>query len=114
MTGVQTCALPIYDERPTTCRVYRCAWLSEPDAFPEWMRPDLIGVIVTRVVVPTRRDLLHYRVTEASRSLDEATRSWLSGWAHATSSNVVYDAADGPRVEGSREFVAAATGRGQP
>lgn len=34
----------IYDTRPHTCRVYRCAWLDGMD--DESSRPDLLGVIL--------------------------------------------------------------------
>lgn len=38
----------IYEMRPALCRNYHCAWILDADKkFPEWMRPDMSGVILT-------------------------------------------------------------------
>ena len=40
----------IYEDRPESpCKTYKCGYLAEP-FFPEWMRPDLSGVLATQRV----------------------------------------------------------------
>jgi hypothetical protein len=34
----------IYEDRPHSCRVFRCAWLTTP-SWPERLRPDRMGVV---------------------------------------------------------------------
>lgn len=37
----------IYEQRPTSCRTFSCAWLDGD--LPSWMRPDKIGVMIEKV-----------------------------------------------------------------
>jgi len=92
----------IYENRPGTCRNYNCAWKSD-DIFPAWMRPDLIGVIITKVTHPTRSDLTHYEVAEAGGKLDIKTLNWLIHWAIDTGTNLFYE------IEGKHHAIGSAT-----
>lgn len=80
----------IYEERPGTCRSYNCAWKAE-DTFPMWMRPDLTGVIITRVVHPMKPELTHYEVAEAGGKLSVSSLNWLVQWALETGNNLFYE-----------------------
>ena len=79
-----------YEDRPATCKSYNCAWKLEPDVFPEWMRPDLSGVIISRIVLPMKLDLVHYEVAEAKGKLDVKTLNWLIQWALDRGHNLFY------------------------
>jgi hypothetical protein len=37
----------IYEDRPKMCRVWSCEWRSRPDRYPEEMRPDRCGFLLT-------------------------------------------------------------------
>ncbi len=41
-----------YDERPEVCRNFRCLWLINPEAFPDWMRPDRSKAIANGIIDP--------------------------------------------------------------
>jgi Fe-S-cluster containining protein len=57
----------IYEERPSQCRNYYCAWAQE--LFPEWMRPDKTGVLIS--VEKDRENKLYLRVMYSSSKIDE-------------------------------------------
>lgn len=46
----------IYENRPSMCTNYYCAWAQE--LFPEWMRPDLCGVVVSVEIDKENRQYL--------------------------------------------------------
>jgi Fe-S-cluster containining protein len=100
-----------YEGRPKTCQSYDCAWKTEPQVFPEWMRPDLVGVIISRIVVPSREDLAHYEVAEANGKLDVRTLNWLIQWSAETGNNVLYQVEGKHHPVGSQTFRREMVGR---
>ena len=100
-----------YEERPGTCKTYNCAWKVEPGVFPEWMRPDLSGVIISKIVLPSRADLAHYEVAEARGKLDVKTLNWLVQWAINTGNNLYYQVEGKHHAIGSPVFMTSMAGR---
>jgi hypothetical protein len=94
-----------YEGRPGTCQTYNCAWKVEPGVFPLWMRPDLTGVIISKIVLPSRGDLTHYEVAEAGGKLDVTTLNWLVQWALKTGTNLFY------QIEGKHHSIGSPTFR---
>lgn len=100
-----------YEGRPNTCKSYNCAWKKEHEVFPEWMRPDLTGVIITKVIMPTRKDMVHYEVAEARGKLDVKTLNWLVQWALDTGANLYYEIEGKHHAIGSPAFRSWITSR---
>ena len=94
-----------YPGRPTACVSYDCAWKQEPGVFPTWMRPDLAGVIVSRILFPTRPDLTHYEVAEAAGKLDVRTLNWLIQWALTGGHNLLYQVDGKHHAIGTPDFM---------
>lgn len=63
------------------------------------MRPDLSGVIITRISNPMRPDLIYYEVSEAGGKLNVSTLNWLVQWSLRTGSNLSYE------IEGKRHLI---------
>lgn len=62
----------IYDDRPSVCQEYKCEWLINND-LPEWMKPTLSGVIVTR----RKWSLGEYlEILETDRKIDSEVLNW--------------------------------------
>lgn len=100
-----------YEDRPKTCVSYDCAWKSNSEVFPEWMRPDLSGVIITRIILPTRPDLTHYEIAEARGKLDVKTLNWLILWALEGGHNIFYQVDGKHHAIGSPAFKSAMRGK---
>ena len=79
--------------------------------FPTWMRPDLSGVIISKIILPSRPDLAHYEVAEARGRLDVKTLNWLVQWAMETGNNLFYQIDGKHHSIGSPAFKAAMSGR---
>lgn len=92
----------IYDTRPhTPCRDYKCSWLAD-NQFPEWMKPDLVNMIINQVV---KDDISYYVLVEAGSRLDVRVLSWMIQWALNTKKNLVYYIDSGMNKIGSEEFL---------
>lgn len=96
----KTCT--IYDKRPDDpCRSYKCAWLDEPQ-FPEWMKPDLVNVIINRA---EDNNIKYYALIESGSVLDVKVLSWMVQWALNTGHNLLYYIDGGVNRIGSKEFL---------
>ena len=96
----KTCT--IYDNRPEfPCRSYKCGWLDELQ-FPEWMKPDLVNVIINRV---DYNEIKYYVLVEAGSLLDVKVLSWMVQWALNNNQNLLYYIDGGPNKIGSKEFL---------
>lgn len=100
-----------YTGRPNTCKVYNCAWKSEPETFPEWMRPDRTGTIISKIILPSRNDLTHYEVAESGGSLDVKTLNWLIQWCLDKGINLFYEIEGKHHVIGSPAFKQSMSGK---
>lgn len=63
----------IYDERPQSCKDYKCEWLSNPD-IPEWMFPAISKTILTKKIA---HGFEFYELIEAGQRMDPAVLSWV-------------------------------------
>lgn len=96
----KTCT--IYDTRPENpCRSYKCAWLAE-DSFPQWMKPNLVNIIITRREV---ENLVFYEILEAGSTIEAKTLNWLIQWAITSNKNILYEVDGGSNRLGSDEFL---------
>jgi hypothetical protein len=89
------------------CRAYNCAWKNEPGVFPEWLRPDVSGVIVSKITVPLEPAADHYEVAEASGKLDVKALNWFVQWSLDTGANVFYQIEGKHHAVGSEGFRAS-------
>lgn len=93
-----------YVGRPDVCKTYNCAWLAEQETFPEWMRPDLTGVIISKIILPSQPDLTHYEVAEAGGKLDVKTLNWMVQWSLNVGVNLYYQIEGKHHAIGSDAF----------
>lgn len=100
-----------YEGRPNTCKVYNCAWKSEPETLPEWMRPDRTGVIISKITLPSRADLTHYEVAESGGRLDVKTLNWLIQWSLDKGVNLFYEIEGKHHAIGSPAFKQSMSGK---
>jgi hypothetical protein len=75
------------------------------------MRPDRSGVIISKVVLPSRADLTHYEVAEARGKLDAKTLNWLVLWAIDKGHNLFYQVEGKHHAIGSPVFKSAMSGK---
>ena len=94
----------IYNDRPETCRKYFCAW--SQGIFPEWMKPDLVNVIINR---STQNGIKYYVLVEAGSLLDVKVLSWMIQWALNNNQNLMYYIDGGLNRIGSKEFLELST-----
>ena len=72
----------IYKDRPKNpCETYRCAWLQDEENFPDWLRPDKCGAILSLIeirnsVTGKARDF-YFEVTECGVKLDSDVLNWV-------------------------------------
>jgi len=70
----------VYDIRPNEpCRTYQCSWLVENSPLPDWMRPDLSGVIVLLNVDWQGRKVI--TAIPAGQTIPEKSLEWLKSYA---------------------------------
>ena len=92
----------IYDTRPKEpCRSFKCAWLDDMQ-FPEWMKPDLVNVIINR---SKHNDMFYYVLVEAGSILNVKVLSWMIQWALNNKQNLMYYVDGGINRIGSQEFL---------
>lgn len=92
----------IYESRPhEPCRSYKCAWLDDMQ-FPEWMKPDLVNVIINRA---SYKDIMYYVLVEAGSILNVKVLSWMVQWALNNNQNLMYYVDGGMNRIGSKEFL---------
>ena len=96
----KTCS--IYDTRPESpCRTYKCGWLDELH-FPEWMKPDLVNVIINRA---SFKEIKYYALVESGSLLDVKVLSWMIQWVLNNNQNLMYYIEGGMNRIGSKEFL---------
>jgi hypothetical protein len=95
----KTCT--IYEDRPPVCRNFKCRWLDE-DIFPEWMKPDLVDVIINKEVF---NNIEYYVLVEAGKLLDVRVLSWMIQWVINNNKNLLYYIDNGMNRIGSKEFL---------
>ena len=113
----------IYEDRPEQpCVSYKCSYLSEA-FFPEWMRPDLCGVLATNRVhkyivdIPAKDDqpatqqekfVPYMHLVEHKTALSGKTLMWfVTRYMEGAIPNLLIDIEGGQHRLGSAEFLAA-------
>lgn len=73
----------VYERRPEDpCRIFICSWLVEGSPLPDWMRPDLSGVIVL-LSLPWEGEYVISAVP-AGRTIPKKSLEWLMAYARRT------------------------------
>lgn len=83
----------IHKDRPDVCRDYQCMWLFNPVMFPEWMKPNLSGVIISNrdIVLDENEPPLHYwLVIECGNKIRPEILNWILTNSHFLGINVQY------------------------
>lgn len=93
----------IYEDRPKDpCKEYHCEWLTNQD-FPEWMKPNLSNVIVTKKEAEDG-SLSYYEIVETGKLIKSPVLNWIIHWALKTKSNIIYMVQGKMHKLGSAEF----------
>jgi len=96
----------IYEDRPEhPCVSYKCAWLSHPEIFPEWMRPS-----DTKVLMNITEQSGHYFISliEMGQKMDSKVLSWvIMQYLQGSIPNVRWQVDGAWYTLGSSEFVQA-------
>lgn len=80
-------ACTIYEDRPDHCQEYNCEWKSH-HMFPEWMKPSISNVIITRRV---KDGVIYFQVKEAGSPISAKVIHWLLLWALKENKNLLYE-----------------------
>lgn len=91
----------IYEDRPSICKEYRCAWLDDYD-LPEWMKPNLSGVLVTKRFWEKGEYL---EVIEANQKVDSVVLNWFFLHHYTTNIPLRIQVAGGFYNYGPEEFL---------
>ncbi len=79
----------VYDRRPEVpCRTFICSWLVENSPLPEWMRPDLSGVIVSLSMKWKGETVIS--AVPAGEAIPEKSLDWLKDYAQKHSRPLVF------------------------
>ena len=79
----------VYDIRPKEpCQTYVCSWLVESSPLPDWMRPDLSGVIV--LLNAPWQGMRVITAIPAGQTIPEHSLDWLKAYAQKHQRPLVY------------------------
>lgn len=100
------CGCSIYEDRPDIpCKSYQCVWLSNK-GIPEWMRPDLSGVIIcAKKWNYYDEERIYFEVFETGRKIDSEVLAWLFDAHLNTKMPMVIYISGHPRAYGDEEFL---------
>lgn len=96
----------IYEDRPEMpCKVYRCAWLANPDLFPEWMKPTESKVLMT---AKEHQGHTYLHMLEMDQRMDPRVLSWaFTEYLSGRLPNLRWQVDGAWYLCGSKEFVKA-------
>jgi hypothetical protein len=93
----------IYENRPEEpCKNYECEWLTN-DEFPEWLKPNISNVIVTKREIENK-SISYYEIVETGKLMKSPILNWFVHWALKTKSNIIYSIQGKMHKLGSAEF----------
>lgn len=93
----------IYEHRPDSCKDYFCGWImDDKNDFPEWLRPDLSGVIVDW---RQWEGGSYLEVRETFKRIDPAILAWLYDYGAQNSLNIRIKLDGYYHLHGSNEFI---------
>lgn len=90
----------IYNERDKICRTYKCDWLQNTD-IPEWMKPNLSNVIVTR---REWSQGYYLEILETGKDIDPKVLNWFFMYHTMTNIPMRIQVCRGWNNYGSLEF----------
>ena len=77
----------IYKKRPTLCKEYQCEWLRDDSThIPEWLRPDISKVVITRRNWGDNQQHLYWTVAESGQKIDSTILNWV--YMHISTHNI--------------------------
>lgn len=92
----------IYEERPQDpCKNFNCEWLCNME-IPEWMKPNLSKVIITRF--PWKNGF-YLTITEAGQKIDSVVLNWLFHYHYTTNIPIKVQVSGGWMNYGTKEFL---------
>ena len=97
----------IYEKRPESpCKTYNCAWL-EDENIPEWMKPNLSGVIITK---RQWKNGDYLEIHETGKKIDAVVLNWLFLYHYTTDIPIRVQVSGGWTNYGTKEFLQEVSG----
>ena len=98
----------IYEHRPEMCSSYKCVWLAQPVAFPEWMKPEKSKVLISHRILEvedSKEEIQYWQVRECGSQIDSTVLNWILTFHYHHHNNIMYQIAGQWYYLGSPEFV---------
>jgi len=94
----------IYEERPKEpCKRFVCSWLVDTNkVYPEWLRPDLSGIIIQDKTTKSGISYLH--ITETGKKIDSEILLWCINYHLTTKKNMSIQINGGWNHFGDQDF----------
>lgn len=95
----------IYENRPENpCKNYLCAWMTDEDKIPEWLKPSEANVICTwRHISEINEKYLE--ITECDSKMSVEVLSWIVHFHIESNHNILYHIDGGRNYLGSNKFI---------
>jgi hypothetical protein len=99
----------IYNDKPSGCNNYKCAWLSD-SSIPDWMKPELLGFIVDFEIVKLlwlNESVKHFnylRVTQSQSEFNNDSFIKVLKYAEDNLYNILWKRNEKIEWSGSKEF----------
>ena len=93
----------IYDARPQFCKTFNCEWLVNND-LPQWMKPNVSGVIVRKMGWGSSIKMPYYEVLEMGKKIDSNVLNWFFAWHIDTGAHIKIMVDGGWSYYGSNDF----------
>lgn len=77
----------IYARRPQEpCVTFKCGWLTDTDAFPEWFKPNLSKVVINKT--KTKSGIEYFEVYECGQKIDSSILNYLFSYVFKNQLNL--------------------------
>lgn len=103
----------IYEHRPEMCSSYKCVWLNNLVAFPNWMKPEKCKIIVTERSIEnkeTKSVVTYWQAKECGQKIDSVVLNWIITQCNYFGVNLEYEVAGQWYYIGNDEFMETMTG----
>lgn len=95
----------IYKDRPSVCSDYKCFWLEDVEHFvPEWIKPSLSGIIITKRRWGKNKDKFYWAVVECGKPMRAEVLHWLLTFCEQNHIELEYEFNFRMHRKGSQEF----------
>jgi Fe-S-cluster containining protein len=99
----KTCT--IYKDRPNVCREYKCVWLEDSNySIPEWMKPSLSNVIISRRRWGKNNEHIYWIVLECGKTMRAEILHWIINFCDVNRIDLEYQFNDQIHRRGCAEF----------